>query len=655
MVKRTRFKFLFVCSVVVGALMASMITQVQFTQPAAAATQKVDRLQGSDRYATAVAISKAGYANGASTVYLASGENYADALSAAPAASLAGGPLLLTRAKSLPPSTAAEIKRLKPKSVVIVGGDGAVSGSVWNAVKKIVPSLKRIGGKDRFETSRLIVNSMGTTSGTALIATGWDYPDALAASAAAGARDGFVVLVPGKDKKEPAAVRELLKKRAVTDIIIAGGSAVVSSGIESSLKGIATVTRAGGSDRYATAVAVNKVAFDAAASRAFIATGMGYADALTGAALAGSLGAPLYASRSNCVPNAAYDDFASRLAVNQVTLLGGTGVLNNSVAQLKTCGSVNDAATKKASEQALLKKLNALLPTLKGVHNVTVRELVGMKRTVSVRGGNRDEPASSIKLFALYGALKRIEQGKLYYSTELSSGVTLSQCMHALIHVSDNYCHTDLLHLMGNDNLNAQFAREGYTGTHYAGNWKGTYYSYKTSTTNDMTALLQKLYNGTLLNKSNSTYMINLLKTQIYRMSLPSGLPPGVVQASKPGEMWISSGMVQTSAAIVYAPKGAYTLAIMGHNGSTDPSLAAISKLVYEHFNGAFSKTATFAVQQMATKHSAKLRSSPGGSAIATIPAGAYAEVEAGVRLWYHVKVNGKTGYMSSADLKNRY
>ncbi|WP_176980683.1 cell wall-binding repeat-containing protein [Paramicrobacterium humi] len=632
-----------------------MITQVYLAQPADAATQKVDRLQGSDRYATAVAVSKAGYANGAEVAYLASGENYADALSAAPAAALAGGPLLLTRTKSLPASTAAELKRLKPKSVVIVGADGAVSGTVWNAVKKIVPNMKRVGGKDRFETSRLIVESMGATSGAAFIATGWDYPDALAASAAAGARKGFVVLVPGKDKKEPTAVRNLLTKRAVTDIVIAGGTSVVSSGIEASLKGIATVTRAGGGDRYGTAVAVNKASFDAAATRAFVATGSGYADALTGAALAGTLGAPLYTSRSSCIPDAAFADFASRLNVNQVTLLGGTGVLNNSVAQLKTCGSANDAATKKASEEALLKKLNALLPSLKGVHNVTVRELGGLKRTVSVRGGNRDEPASSIKIFALYGALKRIEQGKLYYSTKLPSGYTLAQCMRAMIHVSDNYCHTDLLQLMGNNNLNAQFASEGYTGTHYAGTWKGTYYSYKTSTTNDMTALLQRLYNGMLLNKSNSTYMISLLKEQIYRMSLPSGLPPGVVQASKPGELWISSGMVQTSAAIVYAPKGAYTLAIMGHNGSTDPSLAAISKLVYEHFNGAFSKTASFAVQQMVTAHSAKLRSSAGGSAIATIPAGAYAEVEAGVRLWYHVKVNGKTGYMSSADLKNRY
>ncbi|MCS5724112.1 family 43 glycosylhydrolase, partial [Herbiconiux sp. CPCC 203407] len=86
----------------------------------------VDRITGADRYEVAVNTSKAGFPDGSSTVYVASGAVFPDALSAAPAATVAGAPILLTTTADLPAGVAAEIKRLGASKIVIVGGTATV-------------------------------------------------------------------------------------------------------------------------------------------------------------------------------------------------------------------------------------------------------------------------------------------------------------------------------------------------------------------------------------------------------------------------------------------------------------------------------------------------------------------------------------------------
>lgn len=97
--------------------------QIQDLLPAAA----VERWAGSDRYATATAISLHTYPNGATTAYLASGASYPDALAGAPVAAKAGAPLLLTTRDCVPASTLAELNRLGATKIVVLGGTGAVS------------------------------------------------------------------------------------------------------------------------------------------------------------------------------------------------------------------------------------------------------------------------------------------------------------------------------------------------------------------------------------------------------------------------------------------------------------------------------------------------------------------------------------------------
>ena len=83
------------------------------------------RLFGADRYATAAAISANTFAPGVPTAYVTTGENWPDALAAVPHAARAGGPLLLTRGSALPDSIAAELERLDPGRIIVVGGSAA--------------------------------------------------------------------------------------------------------------------------------------------------------------------------------------------------------------------------------------------------------------------------------------------------------------------------------------------------------------------------------------------------------------------------------------------------------------------------------------------------------------------------------------------------
>jgi len=308
------------------------------------------RLAGANRYETAVAVSQQfdsfGGAEG-SYVYVANGANYPDALSAGPAAAHRNAPLLLTEGGSLPTAVRNELIRLQPETVIIAGGTAVVSNSVKSAIDAVVDTVVRIGGANRYETSRLLVEDAFPSAENAFIATGANFPDALAATAAAAKKSAPVILVDGTASSAPSATRSLIGSSGlgVTDVYIAGGTAVVSNGVKASLEGIDSVenvTRLGGTDRYATSLIINEEVFvtqdvgdDA---NAFFAVGTGFADALAGAPLASAQpgSAPLFTVPRNCVPEDVLDLFAT-MNVEKIWLLGGSAVLTNGVRNLTSC------------------------------------------------------------------------------------------------------------------------------------------------------------------------------------------------------------------------------------------------------------------------------------------------------------------------------
>lgn len=289
----------------------------------------VSRVSGADRYATAVAISQAAFPGTAPVVFIATGANYPDALAAGPAAAEQGGPLLLTPGDALPASVTAELRRLKPAKIVVVGGTASVSTAVIAELKRLQPKTVRLSGDDRYATARAVVDYAFGTVDDVYIATGGAFPDALSASAA-----GPVVLVDGAGSLD-SATSTLVKSLHPDAILVAGGSASVSSSILTSLRKIASTTRVSGADRYATSVAIAKQARTHAAT-VILATGEAFPDALAASAWAAKIGAPLITVPHNCVPAAALAAIRS-FGAKKVVLVGGTASLSQRVAALTRC------------------------------------------------------------------------------------------------------------------------------------------------------------------------------------------------------------------------------------------------------------------------------------------------------------------------------
>lgn len=303
------------------------------------ASVSASRLSGSDRYATAVEISKFAYPDGAPTVYVAVGSSFPDGLAAAPAAARAGGPLLLVPSTSLPGVVKSEIQRLKPANIVVVGGSGVVPGAVVDQLRPLAGSIRRDAGADRYATAREIAKA-GFSGGAsvAFVASGADFPDALAASAAAGALGGPVILVPPGSRSMEQASRQLIADLGVSRVVLAGGSGVLPGALADSIRSISTVSkveRAGGATRYETAAALNALAFPTT-SESFLASGTNFPDALAAAAAAGARGSALHLSPGACVPKASIAHL-NGAGVTNLRLVGGPSIVANPGSPYKAC------------------------------------------------------------------------------------------------------------------------------------------------------------------------------------------------------------------------------------------------------------------------------------------------------------------------------
>lgn len=302
------------------------------------------RITGIDRYGTAVETSRSSVADGAhvDTVYLADGTNYPDALAAGPAAIYNGGLLLLTKPTALPASTKQRLQELTPTRVVVLGQTNSVSAAVVADVKKAVPAAQvvRFAGANRFATSEMIVRDafdMGNIP-VAFIVTGRNFPDALSAGAAAGYIGAPVILVEGAAPALSAATSQLLTDLGVETALIAGGTNMVSTGIENELTtryGADHVHRYAGANRYETAAQINADIFYRP-DFGVLTSGEKFPDALAGTVYAGSLGAPLHLTRAACLSVVAGDTIWEHRA-NGVILLGGPTTLSPAVEDFEPC------------------------------------------------------------------------------------------------------------------------------------------------------------------------------------------------------------------------------------------------------------------------------------------------------------------------------
>lgn len=339
---------------VVGITAAEATLEVTFGDSAQVLNPiSVSRIKGANRYDTAAAVSKATFqTTRRGFVLLATGENFPDALSAAPVAAMAEAPLLLVpTAGKLPASVAAELKRLKPEVIVVVGGEGAVSSDMGFQAKDAAgtaPKIGRLSGKDRYETMSKVLDWAFSAAAhdfgqdAVFIATGRDFPDALSAGAAAGYHKDAVILTDGKASTLSAPALKQLNELKPKAVYVVGGTGVLSPAIEQQIKSLGyPVSRLQGKNRFETSAAIADQVFKMGnqypqVPTHFWATGNSFPDALSGAAAAAHVGAPLYVVQKDCVPAVVMAHVGTKQTIN-IKLLGGTGALTENVEKRVQC------------------------------------------------------------------------------------------------------------------------------------------------------------------------------------------------------------------------------------------------------------------------------------------------------------------------------
>ena len=251
------------------------------------------RFSSSDRFKTAVDVSKSNFSKDTSNLIIVNGMNPADALSGGPLAAKLNAPILLTNTDTISQDTLDEVGRLNPNKVYILGGNNSVSESVEKVIKSKIKSgatVMRISGANRYETSvkvakELVGNNSSAGAGFVNGATN-KFPDALSASALLGKKAMPLILTDGKNLPGGA---ESYKNNS-KNYIIGGKSSIDISGLSGK--------RLSGSERYATSAAVANEGFKASDSSSIenacvIVDGRNYPDALTSISISKKNNAPI--------------------------------------------------------------------------------------------------------------------------------------------------------------------------------------------------------------------------------------------------------------------------------------------------------------------------------------------------------------------------
>ena len=188
------------------------------------------------------------------------------------------------------------------------------------------PAMTRLSGPDRYATAAAVAQSVFPSgAGIAYLATGTDFPDALAAAAAGGGRGPVLLTAP---TGVPLSTGTALRRLHPAKVVVVGGPLAIPDSTLTTVRSelpSARITRVSGPDRNATAVAVSRASFPSGAPIAYVATGADYPDALSAAASSGGRG-PILLVGSAGLPFATASELR-RLHPGHVLVVGGTGVV----------------------------------------------------------------------------------------------------------------------------------------------------------------------------------------------------------------------------------------------------------------------------------------------------------------------------------------
>lgn len=290
----------------------------------------VHRISGASRYETSLASADALKetlgVESFDTIIVASGNNFADALTGSYLATVKSAPILL-HANSVQDANIAYISEnlTEGGTVYILGGVNSVSADLETALTDLGITVERLAGATRFETNLAILEEAGVADEEILVCTAYNFADSLSASAT-----GLpMLLVDNKGLTEDQAA--FLAELKGNDITVIGGVNSVSEAIETALGEYSeNVTRIAGASREDTSVAVAEKYFE---NPDFIVLAFSgnYPDGLCGGPIAFTMKAPLVLTAEKTS-----DVAAAYAAENEVTnglILGGVNSVSDATAK----------------------------------------------------------------------------------------------------------------------------------------------------------------------------------------------------------------------------------------------------------------------------------------------------------------------------------
>lgn len=284
--------------------------------------ENVTRIAGEDRIGTSLEISKAMF-NESDNVVLASGFNFADALSAGQLAAALNAPLILSK-DQLDSRTSDEIAKLKPKNMYIVGGENSLSSNIEESVKSVVNdiNIERLKGNDRYETSVKVMEKTKefVDAEYLLIASGKNFPDALSATSFMADHKALMVLSDGNS----------YPKSNLKEIAIGGVNQLPLNGF--------TGERIAGNDRYQTALAIAKRSFESN-ENAILANSKVFADSLSAVSVAKNYKAPIILTDNENLTQSTKNYLEK---MNSVTIIGGEKSVSSNIFSNPTAEEVNE-------------------------------------------------------------------------------------------------------------------------------------------------------------------------------------------------------------------------------------------------------------------------------------------------------------------------
>ena len=289
----------------------------------------ITELTGSDRYETAVKISKEGWKNGSDKVVIINGDVSIDGIISTPLATTYNAPILLVEKNNVPNSVKSELKRLNPKDIIIIGDENAISKTTTNQIKSTVnASQTRLNGSNRYETSLLIAKEIDKNHDVEKVyitnANGGEV-DALTIAAKAG-QDKQPIILTDKNSITDNTYK-WLKSEDLQNAYFIGGPQMISTNVINKVNDITkdnvTNNRVYGADRHETnANVIKKFYTDDELEAVLVAKSDVLVDALAAGPLAANLKSPILITPKTYV-SAYHKDNLEAKSANKVYKIGG--------------------------------------------------------------------------------------------------------------------------------------------------------------------------------------------------------------------------------------------------------------------------------------------------------------------------------------------